>query len=83
MVYGIMRESNEFERLTQVFDGDAMYNQKIRWNLISKVQDKLTEKKTEGKTYEYECLRCGLTLTFKRNQTDVKCPNDGSRMYKV
>jgi predicted RNA-binding Zn-ribbon protein involved in translation (DUF1610 family) len=37
---------------------------------------------TVSKTYEYECLRCGLVLSFNRNQSNVKCPNDGNTMYK-
>lgn len=34
-------------------------------------------------SYEYKCLRCGLTLEFNRNQTSAKCPNDGSTMYRI
>ena len=35
-----------------------------------------------SKTYEYKCLRCGLVLSFNRNQPNIKCPNDGNTMYK-
>jgi len=33
--------------------------------------------------YEYECSKCGLTLVFNRNQTNVICPNDGKTMRRV
>lgn len=33
--------------------------------------------------YKYECKKCGLVLEFNRNQTYVKCPNDGNTMYRI
>jgi predicted RNA-binding Zn-ribbon protein involved in translation (DUF1610 family) len=37
---------------------------------------------SNSKTYEYKCLRCGLVLTFNRNQPNISCPNDGNTMYR-
>jgi hypothetical protein len=32
--------------------------------------------------YEYLCPKCGLILTFNRNQVEVICPNDGRTMRR-
>lgn len=34
-------------------------------------------------SYNYQCRKCGLVLEFNRNQPNVKCPNDGSTMYRI
>lgn len=39
--------------------------------------------KTQSNNFSYNCLRCGLTLSFDRNQTRVVCPNDGNFMYRT
>lgn len=39
--------------------------------------------KTQSNNFSYNCLRCGLTLSFDRNQTRVVCPNDGNSMYRT
>lgn len=33
--------------------------------------------------YEYHCRKCGLVLETNRNQPGLKCPNDGSTMYRI
>lgn len=61
------------------------------FKLLGAVQDYLvrscetcdTKETIVGASYEYRCLKCGLTLDFNRNQTSVKCPNDGSNMYRI
>jgi predicted RNA-binding Zn-ribbon protein involved in translation (DUF1610 family) len=48
------------------------------------ILNKIKEQKDslQSKSYEYKCLRCGLVLTFNRNQPNIRCPNDGNTMYR-
>lgn len=56
------------------------------FKLLSAIQDyliKYNEKNISGTSHEYRCPKCGLVLTFNRNQPSVECPNDGTRMIRV
>lgn len=51
--------------------------------ILSAIKDCLLEPSKTQASYEYKCPKCGLTLEFNRNQSYVKCPNDGHTMYRT
>jgi hypothetical protein len=70
----------KFNKMTRSFD---ILNQ-IKNTLLNKeCCNKADSDQEVAANYEYECRKCGLVLDFNRNQTYVKCPNDGSTMYRT
>jgi len=54
--------------------------------ILNGIKDYFDKQISTNKTvasYEYQCRKCGLVLEFNRNQPNVKCPNDGSTMYRI
>ena len=52
--------------------------------ILNTIKSTLNKKTTKTvASYEYQCRKCGLILETNRNQPGLKCPNDGSTMYRV
>jgi rubrerythrin len=51
--------------------------------ILNAIKNSLLQTKKIAASYEYECRKCGLVLETNRNQPNLKCPNDGSTMYRV
>jgi hypothetical protein len=53
------------------------------FTILNTIKAKICGFKDKANTYEYECRKCGLILTTNRNQPGLRCPNDGSTMYRT
>jgi rubrerythrin len=51
--------------------------------ILNSIKSAVLNKHKITASYEYQCRKCGLILDFNRNQPNVKCPNDGSTMYRI
>jgi predicted Zn-ribbon and HTH transcriptional regulator len=53
------------------------------YEILDAIKSSLSKTKKAIASYQYQCRKCGLILETNRNQPNLKCPNDGSTMYRI